>query len=99
MTIDATQIILAVIALLGAIVTGVVVPWLKTKIGTEQQAQLETWVKIAVEAAEQLYKGSGRGEEKLEYAVNWLSKRGAAFDEDTVRAAIEAAVLGLKEVK
>ena len=40
MTFDGTQIILALIALCGALVTSVLVPWVKAKTTTAQQEQL-----------------------------------------------------------
>lgn len=92
---DVTEILLAVIALLSAVVTGVVIPWVRAKTTFAQHQKLTAWVSIAVQAAEQLYKGSGRGQEKKEYVVSWLNERGITFDEETVDAAIEAAVYGL----
>lgn len=50
------------------------------------------WVKIAVAAAEQLYKGSDRGEEKKAYVLDWLNKQGITIDTDKLDAMIEAAV-------
>lgn len=94
---DVTQIVLAVIALLSAIVTGVVIPWVRTKTNQAQQEQLKAWAAIAVQAAEQIYTGAGRGEEKKEYVVAWLNERGITFDEAAVDAAIEAAVYGLSK--
>ena len=96
MTIDITQILLAIIALVSAIVTGILIPWIKSKTSDTEQDQLLAWVQIAVMAAEQLYTGAGRGEEKLEYVTAWLEARGLKYDAETIRAAIEAAVYGLK---
>ena len=96
MTFDITQIILAIIALAGTIVTGVLVPWIKAKTTQSQQEQLAQWVKIAVAAAEQIFK-SGDGAEKKQYVINWLHERGIVFDSDMVDAAIEAAVYELKK--
>ena len=96
MTFDITQIILAIIALAGTIVTGVLVPWIKAKTTQSQQEQLTQWIKIAVAAAEQIFK-SGDGAEKKQYVINWLHERGIVFDSDMVDAAIEAAVYELKK--
>lgn len=92
---DITSIILAVLALLSALVTGFLVPWLREKTGLEQRARFDALVKVAVTAAEQIFAGAGRGEEKKKYAINWLNERGITFDEATVDAAIEAAVYQL----
>ena len=61
---DITTIIEAVFMLLAAIITAIVIPYIKSKTTASQQAEINAWVKIAVSAAEQIYKGSGRGEEK-----------------------------------
>lgn len=92
---DITPIIEAVAALIAVIITAVVIPYIKSKTTTQQQAQINAWVKIAVAAAEQIYKGSGRGEEKKEYVINWLEERGFTLDEDEVDALIESAVYEL----
>lgn len=54
--------------------------------------ELTAWVKIGVAAAEQLYKGAGRGEEKKQYVIDFLKQKGFKVDEESVINAIEAAV-------
>ena len=49
-------------------------------------------MKIAVAAAEQLYKGAGRGAEKKAYVLEFLKKNGFTIDMDAIDAMIEAAV-------
>lgn len=61
----------------------------------QQQAEINAWVKIAVTAAEQIYRGSGRGEEKKAYVLNWLAEHGITLDEERIDALIEAAVYEL----
>lgn len=95
MTIDITPIIEAVIALAGVIVSCVLIPYIKSKTTTEQQKEINAWVKIAVAAAEQIYVGSGRGEEKKAYVINWLREHGVTVDETKLDALIEAAVYEL----
>ena len=87
MNIDLTPIFQAIIALLAALVTYKLVPWIKSKTTAEQQALLSATVKTLVYAAEQLY-GAGKGAEKLDYVIAELEKRGFTAD----RAEIEAAV-------
>lgn len=50
------------------------------------------WAKIAVAAAEQIYCGVGRGEEKKNYVLNFLMKKGFTLDTESINNAIEAAV-------
>ena len=80
---DITPIIEAVAALIAALITAFVIPYIKGKTTANQQQQINAWVRIAVTAAEQIYTGSGRGAEKKEYVINWLD------------ALIEAAVYDL----
>lgn len=89
-TIDITQIVVAIIGLLSALITYRVVPWLKANTTVKQQAIIKAAVQTAVFAAEQIY-GAGEGEKKFDYAINWLRDKG--YDVD--KAEIEAAVYGL----
>lgn len=95
MTFDITPIIEAVIALAGVIVSCVLIPYIKSKTTAEQQKEINAWVKIAVSAAEQIYKGSGRGEEKKAYVIQWLREHGVTVDEAKLDALIESAVYEL----
>ena len=92
MTFDITPIVEAVAAALCAVVTCVLVPYIKSKTTAEQQKEINAWVKIAVSAAEQIYVGSGRGEEKKKYVLEFLASMGFTVDEEAINAAIEAAV-------
>ena len=96
MTFDITPVMEAVAALLAAVIRAVVIPYIKTKTTTDQQRQINTWVQIAVSAAEQIYNGPGRGEDKKKYVVEWLRQHGVTVDADKLDAMIEAAVYDLK---
>ena len=96
MTFDITPVMVAVAALLAAVITAIVIPYIKTKTTTDQQRQINTWVQIAVSAAEQIYNGPGRGEDKKKYVVEWLRQHGVTVDADKLDAMIEAAVYDLK---
>ena len=87
MHIDLTPIFQAIIALLAALVTYKLIPWIKARTTESQQALLSATVRTLVYAAEQLY-GAGEGSKKLDYVVGELEKRGFTAD----RAEIEAAV-------
>lgn len=95
MTFDITPIVEAVVAVVCAVVTCVLIPYIKSKTTTEQQKEINAWVKIAVAAAEQIYKG--RGEEKKEYVLAWLREHGVTVDEAKLDAMIEAAVYDLSQ--
>ena len=91
---DYTQIISAVIALISALVSAFLIPWLKTKIDANKLQTIKTYVEIGVKAAEQLYAATD-GEEKKAYVINFLAEHGIRFDVSTIDKLIEAAVLQL----
>ncbi len=90
---DMTQIIVAFIGLLATIITGVVVPYIRSKTNEQQQDILRLLAKTAVYAAQQLYV---ENEDKYTYAYQYitdsLKNAGYKFDATAVQAAIEAAV-------
>ncbi len=95
MNIDLTPVLQAIIALLAALVTYKLIPWIKAKTTEKQQENLQAAVHVAVYAAEQIF-GAGHGEEKLDYALEKLNEAGFNVEKDLVREAIETAVYGLK---
>lgn len=93
---DITNIIILLIGLFGAIVTALLIPYLRSRTTASQLDKFLTWVGVAVSAAEQIYTGLKRGAEKKAYVKGFLEKKGYTYDEDTVNAALEAAVNELK---
>ena len=91
---DYTQIISAVIALISALVSAFLIPWLKTKIDADKLQTLRTYVEIGVKAAEQLYTAA-EGDKKKSYVISFLAGKGIKFDVEIVDKLIEAAVLQL----
>ena len=87
---DITIIIKAVIALLSAIVSCVLIPWIRSRTDAAQQEELRAWTAVAVAAAEQIYAGQGRGEAKKAYVIQWLEAHGLALDADAIDAMIES---------
>lgn len=99
--IDLTPIINAVIALLAAILTYKVLPWIKAKTTNEQQTMLRATVKTLVYAAEQIY-GAGMGYEKMQYVKEKLEKKGFTVDRDEIEAAVSEYlnnVIDLEDIK
>ena len=93
--IDLTGVAVALLSMLAAWITTQAVPWIKARTTAEQRRMAQRLVKTAVYAAEQLYKGSGRGEEKLRYVQQRLKDAGIKLDTAVVAEMIEAAVLEL----
>ena len=92
---DITNIIEAVFALVAALVTCIVIPYIKSKTTAEQQKEINSWVRVAVAAAEQIYVGSKRGAEKKQYVISFLKEHGITLDETKLDALIEATVYDL----
>ena len=93
---DYTLLFEGVLTILFALVTMYVIPWIKTKVSAEELTEIIKWVKIAVQAAEMIYKESGMGEEKKAYVKTFLKDKGIKYDERQIDSLIESAVLELK---
>ena len=90
-----TQILLGLILILGGIFTLVVWPYIKANVSAQQLSMLMGIAQTVVFAAEKIF-GAKMGADKLAYALNLakklLEKKGLTFDEEVIRAAIEAQV-------
>lgn len=91
---DLTPIINAAIALIAAIISAFVIPWLRQKTTQHQRDTMLQWVEIAVHAAQQLYYNC-KGSERKEYVRQFLLSKGYDISSQEVDNAIEAAVLKL----
>jgi len=89
---DITQIVVSVLSVLFAVATAFFIPWLKTNMDAVKFERMLTVVKIAVEAAEQMFRESGMGAKKKEYVINYLAERGYKLDTDQLDVLIESAV-------
>ena len=92
---DITNIVKAIFGIVTVIVSAFLVPYIKQRTNAEQQKEINEWVRIAVRAAEQIYAGTGRGEEKKEYVIEWLYDHDLFIDLTQIDALIEAAVYEL----
>ena len=92
---DITQILLGLILILGGVITIVVWPYIKSHVSSEQLSILAGIAQTVVFAAEKIF-GAKMGADKLAYALNLakrlLESKGLNFDEEVIRAAIEAQV-------
>ena len=87
-----TKIVLALISILGAIITYVVVPWIKSKTSTTQRETVRFWARIAVEAAEQIFSEPKQGGKKKQYVIDFLDKKGIKLTNEELDVLIESAV-------
>lgn len=97
--IDITEVVRAAAALIAALVTYFLVPWLRQKVAAEKLEEVTKWVKTAVKAAEMIYNESGMGVKKKAYVLEFLAERGYTMDVDSINILIEAAVQELNTGK
>ena len=77
--INLTQIIVAVIALIFSVITGYLIPWIKSNTSEHTYKMIEMACASAVYFAQQWYKqedGEKKKEEAIKYAENWLKEGG-----------------------
>jgi type II secretory pathway pseudopilin PulG len=87
------QIILAVIALLGTVLTAIVAPYIRAKYSAEKRAEAYEYVTIAVRAAEQVLKAvDPYGDKRKAYVLTFMEQIGVKVTEDELDIMIEAAV-------
>lgn len=94
--VDMTRIIVAVIELTVGILIGFAIPFFLAKTPEGQRKKALFLVAVAVKAAEQIFKGTGRGEEKKAWVLEKLSKWNITLDLDILDAMVESAVYEIK---
>lgn len=100
---DITPIIEIVITLLGTIITLMFVPWLKTKLDSNQWNNLNEYAAVFVRCAEMIFKGTNLGKDKKKWVVEKLTviaeEHNLKFSADAIEAAIENAVKNMNDFK
>lgn len=96
MQIDWTPIFTGFISLLMTVITCVLIPWIKAKLTSEQQAILKAVIRSGVYAAEQIFGTNGIGEEKKQFVLNYLKEKGINIDSQEVLVLLENCVKELK---
>ena len=96
MQIDWTPIFTGFISLLMTVITCVLIPWIKAKLTSEQQAILKAVIRSGVYAAEQIFGTNGIGEEKKQFVLNYLKEKGLNVDSQEVLVLLENCVKELK---
>ena len=95
------DVLKAVVSLATLLIVRYLIPWIKAQIENSKYSWLVELVADAVKYAEQTIIGSGKGEEKKElvvqYITNQLQIRGIGITEDQMEALIESAVYQLKK--
>lgn len=96
MNFDITQIVIAIVGLISLVITTVAVPYYKSKTTREQRENIAFWAKLAVEAAEKIFKESGMGEKKKAFVEKFLNEHGIILDATQLDIVIESAVLEMQ---
>ena len=97
------KLILALIPVLGTILTAYIIPFIKEKIGNEKLEKYKKWAKMAVESAEMLWTESGKGSDKKQFVIDYLNdlfnSKKVVITEEQLNILIESAVLELNKNK
>lgn len=93
------EVALAIISIIGALITGILIPYIRTKIAAGRLEEIQYWVNAAVTAAEQIFNCAEMGEVKKKYVMDFLSKLGINLTEDELNILIEAAVKELNLIQ
>ena len=101
--IDITPIIEIIITLLGTIITLIVVPWLKSKLDSNQWKNLNEYASVFVKCAEMIFKGTNLGKDKKKWVIEKLTaiaeEHHLKFSPDAIESAIENAVKNMNDSK
>lgn len=93
MNIDYTAVILAIISVIGAILTRVLVPYLKNKINEQKLSEIKFWVDIAVIAVEKAFETEpGMGEVKKYQVMDFIKKLNLPITDEQLEILIDAVV-------
>ncbi len=97
------EIIVAIIPVLGTIVTAFVIPYIKENIDGLKLEKYRNWASLAVKCAEMLWTETGHGSDKKNYAVEFLNnlfnKKRIVLTRKQLSVLVEAAVKEMKEVE
>lgn len=85
-------IIVALIGLLGTVITAFLVPLLKEKLTKERRVKLHHSIMTAVLAAEQIFNQPGMGDRKKDYVIDYLMSKNINITREDLNIFIEAAV-------
>lgn len=91
-------IALAIISIIGALITAYVIPWIKTKISAQDMETITFWVRFAVRCADQLFAPEEWQQKKkyvMSYVVDMARKLKIDLTEQDLNILIEAAVNSL----
>lgn len=97
------ELILALIPVLGTILTVYIIPFVKEKTGNAKLEKYKAWTESAVKCAEMLWTESGKGKDKKQFVIDYLNdmfnKKKVIITSEQLNVLIEAAVEELNKNK
>ena len=93
------KVIAGLMTIISGIFTYVLIPYLKQKTTMQQRENAEFWIRIAVQAAEQVFSLPESGKEKKEFVVNYLKNMGIALSKSEIDSIIESIVYEINLLK
>lgn len=97
MNYNITELVKALCSVIVAIIVTFVIPYIKERVDSEKLSKVQKWVKIAVEAAEQIYRTSGSGKSKKVFVEEFLKNKGITLDSAEIDLLIESSVLEMNK--
>ena len=90
---DITVLLQLLIYIIVAIISAYLIPIAKSKMSKNQQELLAYWLEMAVYAAEEAANANKIPKsEKLQYAIDFLNKKGIKYDKNTIEVMIDSKV-------
>ena len=97
--VDLTPVLQALAGLCCALITAVVIPFVRSRVSAERLARARVWADIVVAVAEKLFPQPGSGQEKKAYALDFLSQRSLGLGKGELDVLVECAVCELGHEK
>ena len=85
------EIAIYILIVILAVAVVFIAPYLVAKCDAEKLAKIMAYVKMGVQAAEQIIKGTGKGKEKKDYVISFLESLGYT-DLPLINTLVESAV-------
>lgn len=90
---DITVLLQLLIYIIVAIISAYLIPIAKSKMSKNQQELLAYWLEMAVYAAEEAANANKIPKsEKMQYAIDFLDKKGIKYDKNTIEVMIDSKV-------
>lgn len=97
---NSSNIIACVFAVLTAIFSYIIIPYIRVKLSVNQLDTVHKWMNITVKAAEVLFPGDQRGAEKKQYCIEFIQGQAKKYhwniDIETIENLLESAWVSMQ---